>query len=246
MKKYILYQAECSITGKKYIGYTNSNKTFERRKYEHYNNAFSGHKTKFYNAIRKHPDNFVWTVLEEVDTHEQAKKREIELISEFNTYREGYNSTKGGDGGDLSEHRTYKTKEISKEEENDIIQMYVDGVGKAEICRKYPNHSITFITSLLRRNGIEELPPINQRNKKDYKSKQKRVKTEGEKNHKYVHIENDTKMEMANLYITRKMTKREICKKFSIGYKLLSRVFNELNIEKNKPQSALYFRTKKC
>lgn len=32
------------------------------------------------------------------------------------------------------------------------------------------------------------------------------------------------------------MTKKEICNHFKIGYKVISRIFKELNVEKNKPQ----------
>jgi len=236
MKTFIVYKATCTETNKSYIGYTNSNKGFERRKYEHYNNAFNDCKSKFYNALRKYPDKFEWEILEEsIKTKDEAKKREICLIFEFNSYKNGYNSTKGGDGGDLSEYRKYKIKEISEDVKNDIIEMYVSGIGKAEIKRKYPELSITFITATLKRNGIEELPPLNKRNKQEKTHKPLHQSYTGNKNGRYVEIEESIKLECIRLYTSREMTKKQICNHFNIGGRVLDRIFREYNVQKNKP-----------
>ena len=54
---------------------------------------------KFYNAIRKHGiDCWQIETLIEVSSAEEAKSKEIELIEQFDSYRQGYNATKGGDG----------------------------------------------------------------------------------------------------------------------------------------------------
>ena len=236
MKTYIVYKATCTETKKSYIGYTNSNKGFERRKYEHYNNAFNNSRSKFYNALRKYPEKFEWEILEEsIKTKDEVKKREIYFISEFDSYKNGYNSTKGGDGGDLSEYRGDHKRKIEESIKNDIIEMYVSGIGKAEIKRKYPDMSITLITSILKRNGIKELPPINKRNKKEYNLKKVRTSIKGEKNHKFVFVEEALKLEAIRLYKSREMTKKQICNHFNIGNKVLNRIFIEYNVEKNKP-----------
>lgn len=236
MKTYLIYKATCIETNKSYIGYTNSIKGFERRKYEHYNNGFNGHKSKFYNALRKYPDKFEWTILvDSIKTHEEAKIKEIELISEFDTYRNGYNSTMGGDGGDLSEHREYKRKKIEDVIQKDIILMYTNGIGKAEIRRKYPELTINMITKILEWNNISPLPPINQRNKKEENYKEPHKSYIGENNSRFVFVEEDTKIEMIRLYQTREMTKNDICIHYNIGNKVLNRIFKEFNIEKNKP-----------
>lgn len=54
---------------------------------------------KFYNALRKYGTD-CWTVetLCEVATKKEATIREIELISYYDSYVNGYNATKGGDG----------------------------------------------------------------------------------------------------------------------------------------------------
>jgi group I intron endonuclease len=236
MKTYIVYKATCSETKKSYIGYTNSNKGFERRKYEHYNNAFNNCRSKFYNALRKYPEKFEWEILEEsIKTKDEVKKREIYFISEFDSYKNGYNSTKGGDGGDLSEYRGDHKKKIEESIKNDIIEMYVSGIGKAEIKRKYPDMSITLITSILKRNGIKELPPLNKRNKKEKTKKPLHQSYTGNKNGRYIPIEESIKLEAIRLYTSREMTKKQICSHFNIGGRVLDRIFREYNVQKNKP-----------
>ncbi len=54
---------------------------------------------KFYNALRKYPEcTWLHEILGTCETIEEAKKLEIRLVEEYDTYRNGYNSTKGGDG----------------------------------------------------------------------------------------------------------------------------------------------------
>jgi group I intron endonuclease len=96
---YIIYKITNSITGKSYVGYTKH--SIEKRWEQHIKRAYNGINvnTKFYNSIRKHGRE-VWTIeiVENVDSAETAKHREIHHIEVFDTYFSGYNSTKGGDG----------------------------------------------------------------------------------------------------------------------------------------------------
>jgi hypothetical protein len=236
MKTYLIYKATCKETNMSYIGYTNSNKGFERRKYEHYNNTFNGGSTKFYNALRKYPDKFEWSILiESIENIDEVKRKERELISDFDSYKKGYNSTKGGDGGDTSEHRGDHRRKIEENVKNDIIEMYISGIGKAEINRKYPSISICLITSILNRNEIEKIPQLNKRNKEEKIQKEPHKSYIGENNSRFIFVEEEIKLESIRLYKSREMTKKEICKHLSIGGRVLDRIFKEFNVEKNKP-----------
>lgn len=90
----------------------------QQRLHKHYTNAMYGIDTQFYRAIRKHGiDSFTSKVLaENIATMEEAQKLEMFFIEEFNTYKMGYNATKGGTGGDcisgLSEekYKEWQTK----------------------------------------------------------------------------------------------------------------------------------------
>lgn len=95
-KKYIVYMHKNKINNKVYIGIT-CQKTNYRW------GAGSGYKKqpKFYNAICKYGwDNFEHIILFQNLTFEEAKQKEIEIISKYNAFTKkyGYNATKGGDG----------------------------------------------------------------------------------------------------------------------------------------------------
>jgi group I intron endonuclease len=89
-----IYCAYCICTGKKYIGQTT--KDLKIRISEH-KNSFNKSKTiKFYNAIRKYGfEKFIWGIIEEGNS-DIWNIREVYWIERFNTYSNGYNTTKGG------------------------------------------------------------------------------------------------------------------------------------------------------
>lgn len=93
-----LYKITNTITNKCYVGWTG--KTVEQRWNQHITDALNCRDNrKFYNAIRKYGKD-CWQVdtLLEVDSPDEAKSKEIDLIEQFQSYYRGYNATKGGDG----------------------------------------------------------------------------------------------------------------------------------------------------
>ena len=87
-------------SNKSYVGYTMG--SFEKRFNKHIQNALAGVDTHLYRAIRKYGiQDFICHILwENVDgSKHEAKLKEIEMIKEYKTYEQGYNMTKGGDGG---------------------------------------------------------------------------------------------------------------------------------------------------
>jgi hypothetical protein len=96
MKKYLVY---ChTLNDKKYIGYTG--KTMEERLQDHLNDALDGSDRYFHRAINKYGfENISSEVLAKDLTRYQAKKLEESFIEKFDTFKNGYNMTKGSDGG---------------------------------------------------------------------------------------------------------------------------------------------------
>lgn len=94
----IVYKITNKHNNKCYIGWTSC--TLEGRWNQHIKLALKNtDNRKFYNAIRKYGiDCWDKEILLIVKTKSEAKKKEIELIELFDTYHNGYNSTKGGDG----------------------------------------------------------------------------------------------------------------------------------------------------
>jgi group I intron endonuclease len=117
----IVYKITNTLTKKSYIGWTG--KTVEARWQQHKKSALKNKvNTKFYNSIRKYGVD-CWQVdtLQEVSTNCEAKQLEIDFISKYKTYENGYNSTFGGDGNNgiiMSEEsnikRSNKLKGIKK------------------------------------------------------------------------------------------------------------------------------------
>jgi group I intron endonuclease len=95
---FYIYQITNPVTRKIYVGYTSSR--IENRWEQHKKQALKETSNrKFYNAIRKYGTE-IWEVslLSSAPTVSEAKEKEIYYIELFNSYYEGYNSTKGGDG----------------------------------------------------------------------------------------------------------------------------------------------------
>lgn len=104
-----IYVITNQINNKQYIGKTNS--LIEKRFQEHICDSRKSRceKRPLYDAMNKYgTENFSVKRLEECPS-KMASEREIYWIDKLNTYHDGYNATKGGDGKVL-----YNYKEIAK------------------------------------------------------------------------------------------------------------------------------------
>lgn len=98
---YTIYKHTNTVTGKAYIGYTSL--TMEERWKQHVKLAFQPSKKdsciKLWRAIRKYGvDSWDHEILTYMDTEQQAHELEISLIESHNTFKKGYNTTRGGEG----------------------------------------------------------------------------------------------------------------------------------------------------
>lgn len=93
-----IYCATNKANGKKYVGKWSG--SMEALLMRHKSSAKSG-KLVFAKAIRKYGwDSFEWDVLFSGRVNvEEVSKREVQFIEELGTYRDGYNMTPGGEGG---------------------------------------------------------------------------------------------------------------------------------------------------
>jgi len=99
----IIYKITNKENNLSYIGKTTQ--TLEKRFKQHIRKALNDKKdTHFYRAIRKY-GNDCWTseVLENVEDAELLNEREMFWIECYNSYNNGYNSTHGGDGIEMTE-----------------------------------------------------------------------------------------------------------------------------------------------
>ena len=107
--KFIVYCHTNKINGKKYIGITSNSNPIRR-----WGKIGQGYKSQyFYRAIKKYGwDEFEHEILFKELSEDEAKKKEIELISKHKTKDRnfGYNLTDGGDGslGYIASEETIK------------------------------------------------------------------------------------------------------------------------------------------
>jgi len=95
---YSIYKATNTINGKVYIGFDSN---WPNRKRNHIlDSQNKNNKTKFYYAIRKYGiDNFMWEIIYQSKDGEYCKNvMETYFIQEYDTYKNGYNMTLGGEG----------------------------------------------------------------------------------------------------------------------------------------------------
>ena len=91
----LIYRAINKINNKAYVGLTS--KTLHERRVRHYTDARGKVTSKFQRALQKYDkDDWLWEVLAECETFDEANELEIQYIAENNTFKTGYNSTTGG------------------------------------------------------------------------------------------------------------------------------------------------------
>lgn len=96
-----IYKCTNILTGKSYVGYDSnwpSRKT--KHLYDFQNENSKNYNCYFYRALRKYgKENFVWEVLyQSWDKNHCLNQMEPFFIKENNSYNNGYNMTKGGEG----------------------------------------------------------------------------------------------------------------------------------------------------
>ena len=96
-----IYKITCTITNKIYIGKTEIN-TQERWKQHCYVAFLQSHKDynfPFHRAIRKYGiKNFSIIVIDRSDSQQELSNKEVFWINFYNSYKNGYNASLGGDG----------------------------------------------------------------------------------------------------------------------------------------------------
>lgn len=126
MTGYIYYISN-TVNDKLYVGKTIS--SLQNRLQQHRRDSRKKHREgrPLYKAMKKYgEENFSIHLLEEVDS-DLLDEREQYWIQKLNTYRYGYNATKGGDGKIV----------YDKSFEEKIVKEYQSGATIVDISRRY-------------------------------------------------------------------------------------------------------------
>ena len=121
--KGIIYKITNKVNGKSYIGQTRYTIEFRWRQHQHKKD-----NTYFHNAIHKYGiENFNIEILEECDIKD-LNSREIFYIAKYDTFKNGYNLTIGGDG-----NRTL----LLDNNYDEIKELYLSGFSSNKIAELY-------------------------------------------------------------------------------------------------------------
>lgn len=151
-----IYKITNKVNGKIYIGKTL--KTIEGRWKEHLKDykCSQFEKRPLYSAMKKYDvENFSIEEVEECSS-EILSEREIYWIDFYDSFRSGYNATKGGDGKPFID-------------EQEILKLWKDGKSLKDIAEVI-GHSRAQTSQLLRNNGILSEDIIKRGHNKYYKS----------------------------------------------------------------------------
>lgn len=97
---YEIYAHTFKSSGKTYIGKTC--KGWYTRLQKHLQLAIAGSTTKFHRAIIKYGiTDIITTILATTDVSQEANQLESQFIHQYDSYKNGYNMTLGGDGGNV-------------------------------------------------------------------------------------------------------------------------------------------------
>lgn len=127
----IIYKVVNKINKKLYIGLTT--KSLEDRKIVHFNHSKYGSKLYFHNAIRKYgKENYEWSEIDSADTKEDLIYLEKYWIHFWNTNKQGYNLTLGGDGIFGYKHTEENKENIGKAHLGNTYGSGNKGIPKSE------------------------------------------------------------------------------------------------------------------
>lgn len=139
-----IYKIINSINQKIYIGKTLF--SIEKRFKEHLDEASRtrSNNRPLYNAIKKYgKENFSIELVEKIENEEILEEREKFWIEHFNSYKNGYNATIGGDG------KKYLNHDL-------IISYYKELQNAVDVALKL-NISQDYVLQILKENQIETL-----------------------------------------------------------------------------------------
>ncbi|MCZ2224592.1 MAG: GIY-YIG nuclease family protein [Chitinophagales bacterium] len=213
-KLFYVYMIKNKINGKVYIGKTSGD--YNRRWKAHIKKAFDDRvgqvKYKIHSAIAKHGlENFSFKILKTFNTEDEAYQAEIETIIEYDSIKNGYNSTPGGSGGTqtLKSNRKFTKKEIEN-----IFKLFLKEKKFANVG-KILNISKSLAGDIIKRRFYTDIKIENSILNECSKIllSKKRVKAN------FLNKE-----DIINDYVNNHLSYRQICKKYNTSTFIVSKI----------------------
>lgn len=255
--KGIIYKITNKVNGKSYIGQTRYTLEFRWRQHQHKRDD-----TYFHNAIHKYGvDNFSIEILEECDIAD-LNSREIFYIAKYDSFKNGYNLTIGGDGNRRllldSSYDEIKELYLSGFSSNKIATLYK--VDKATIVKILKSLDVKIRSNKLNINYQELLELIQ-----DYQSgyslrelskrydcsptglKEYLVKKGVDLRNKYNILEDKESQEsMINEYLDNTLKLKEILSNYHCSYNTFTKILSLHGIDKKGKGTHFKLSESKC
>lgn len=133
-----IYKITNMLNGKSYIGKTNLsvNDRFNQHKSDCHRRQMQ--KRPLYDAMNKYGyQNFIVDVVEQVSP-EESSQRQIYWIDFFDTYKNGYNATSGGDGKQLFDYKEISEKYKQIQSQKLTAEYFGCGIDTVRVaCKEY-------------------------------------------------------------------------------------------------------------
>ena len=143
----IIYKVTNKINNKVYIGQTSNN--LEKRKNEHYKESRYcdkwGTNTHFHKALLLYNENdWEWTIEDTANSKEELNQKEKYYIQKYDSFKNGYNSTIGGDNPPVILGENNIQSRLTDKEADEIKTLLRDTViSQKEIAKLYNVHVTT-------------------------------------------------------------------------------------------------------
>ena len=146
-----IYLITNSVTNKVYVGQTVG--VLKERFNQHMAKAMrTGGNNKFHSSIRKHgKGNFKIELIEDNISSREIDEKEIAYIEQFDSVKNGYNTSRGGD-----------RKSLTPLDQSKVIELYKAGSSSSEIGGLF-NVSGTTIVRILHANNVPTRVDNNKR-----------------------------------------------------------------------------------
>lgn len=150
--KGLIYIIKNNVNKKVYIGKTYNNLTTRFNEHLRDSRKKRCENRAIYSAINKHgEDSFFIELLEDNIEEELLEEREIYYINKYDSYKNGYNCTLGGDG-----------KRYILYTDDQVIEMY-NKHKSIKMAAKELQISIDTVSMILHKNNIEIIHPNNKK-----------------------------------------------------------------------------------
>lgn len=210
----IIYKAVNKINGKIYVGQTVQ--PFKVRVASHKTFALNSKycKSHFQRAVNKYGfESFEWSVIEHVKNYDDLDEREIYWISFYDSYKNGYNSTLGGQGacGNTS-------KKLSLEDVKEIKDKLILGERSSTLAKRF-SVSVDSITKIANKTSwayvqVTGFDKWSENTQREYSRRGSKLSIEKVK-------------EIKKLLVEDRLTNSEIAKKYGLTPTAISAILQE-------------------